>query len=249
MKKKKMKNTERFSNRAKNYVLYRPHYPKEIVPFLKESIGLSNKTVVADIGSGTGISSELFLQNGNQVYAVEPNKEMRESAEVLYKGEKNFISVNATAENTSLDSKSIDLIVAGQAFHWFDKVQSKEEFKRIIAFGGHLLLMWNDRADSPFQRAYDDMLKGRETVRNAKESIIKSFFSPCDYSIMTFPNYQSLDLESLKGRFLSSSYAPEEHEEDYNPMLKRLEKIFQEFSENGQVRVLYQCNLYYGKFN
>jgi predicted RNA methylase len=60
-----MKNTERFSDRVENYVLYRPHYPAAIIDFLKKETGLTKNHVVADIGSGTGILSELFLQHGN----------------------------------------------------------------------------------------------------------------------------------------------------------------------------------------
>lgn len=127
-----MKNTERFNNRVDNYTLYRPHYPKEIIPFLKKEIGLTEHSLIADIGSGTGISSEIFLDNGNMVYAVEPNIEMREAAEKMHKFDKNFISINASAEKTSLKDNSIDVIIAGQAFHWFDKTLAKNEFKRIV---------------------------------------------------------------------------------------------------------------------
>lgn len=249
-----MKNTERFSNRVENYVRYRPHYPKEIIPFLKSKIGLTNKTVIADIGSGTGISSELFLENGNSVYAVEPNKEMRESAEQIHKKDKNFISINATAEKTSLNDNSIDLIVVGQAFHWFDKIQSKKEFQRIITPEGYLVLMWNAwKLESHFQQAYEQMLKefsiDYEKVKygNVDENIIESFFSPHSYSLRTYPHSQYLDFVGLKGRLLSSSYAPLEHENNFKPMMDRLEKIFKEFSINAQVEFEYSCDLYYGK--
>src|SRR5882757_3599142 len=102
-----MKNTERFSKRVENYVRYRPHYPFEIIPFLKQRIKLDSDWIIADIGSGTGISSEPFIQNGNLVYAVEPNLEMRKAAEIFYKGNEKFISVSAPAENTSLPDRSI----------------------------------------------------------------------------------------------------------------------------------------------
>lgn len=249
-----MKNTERFSNRVENYVRYRPHYPKEIIPFLKREIGLTNKTVIADIGSGTGISSEIFLENGNTVYAVEPNKEMRKAAEEIYKKDRTFISVDAMAEKTSLKENSIDLVIVGQAFHWFDKIQTKKEFQRIIAPNGHLVLMWNDRnLESRFQQAYEEML--REFVsdyeevnyRKVEESQVESFFSPHSYFLHSFSHSQYFNFEGLKGRLLSSSYAPLEHENSYKPMMNRLEKIFKEFSANEQVEFEYICNLYYGK--
>lgn len=249
-----MKNTDRFSNRVDNYVKYRPHYPKEIISFLKDKIGLTNQSVVADIGSGTGISSELFLENGNVVYAVEPNKEMREAGEKTHKKDKNFISIAATAENTTLKDKSVDLIVAGQAFHWFDRTLTRNEFKRIITSGGHLVLMWNDRkAESPFQKAYEQMLREYATdyekvdFRNINESEIQTFFSPHPFYRHAFSNVQNFNFEGLRGRLLSSSYAPLAHEKNYRPMMERLEKIYREFSVDGQIAFEYTCDVYYGK--
>jgi ubiquinone/menaquinone biosynthesis C-methylase UbiE len=124
--------TKRFSNRVENYVKYRPHYPQEIINFLSEEIGLNSEKTIADIGSGTGISAELFLENGNKVYGIEPNKEMREAAEIYLEKYKYFISVNGTAEDTLLENDSMDIVLAGQAFHWFDVEKAKKEFKRIL---------------------------------------------------------------------------------------------------------------------
>lgn len=249
-----MKHTERFSNRVENYLRYRPHYPKEIIPFLTRAIGLTTHSVVADIGSGTGISSEIFLKNGNTVYAVEPNREMREAAEKYHQKDPTFISIDATAEKTTLQDNCIDLIIAGQAFHWFDQVQSKREFQRIISLNGHLVLMWNDRKlESPFQQAYEQMLREftadyeKVNCRKVDESVIKAFFSPRPYFRHSFSNSQLFDFESLKGRLLSSSYAPLEHESNYQPIMKRLETIFKEFSIDGHVKFEYNCDLYYGK--
>src|SRR5687767_3870583 len=121
--------TQRFSDKVEDYVRYRPHYPAEIIPFLVKEAGLKKDWVVADIGSGTGISCEIFLANGNKVIGVEPNKEMREAAEKIFSGQKAFASVSAAAEATSLPDHSVDLVIAGQAFHWFDTEKSKKEFK------------------------------------------------------------------------------------------------------------------------
>ncbi|MGZ6555184.1 MAG: class I SAM-dependent methyltransferase, partial [Bacteroidia bacterium] len=150
-----METLNRFSNRVENYVKFRPDYPAEIIPFLKQHLILNSESVVADIGSGTGISAELFLKNGNVVYGVEPNKEMREAGERLLKGYPNFYSVDATAENTTLPTDDIDLIIAGQAFHWFDKQKCRTEFHRILKPTGTVILMWNDRRTdtTPFLQA------------------------------------------------------------------------------------------------
>src|ERR1700748_374421 len=120
--------TTRFSDRVEDYVRYRPHYPAVILSWLHEKYSVGPSWVVADIGSGTGISSELFLTHGYTVYAVEPNVDMRAKAEELLKDPGKFISVNGTAEATGLASESIDLIIAGQAFHWFDPAKTRTEF-------------------------------------------------------------------------------------------------------------------------
>ena len=138
-------NTKRFSNRVDNYVKYRPSYPKEIISFLENAIQFKNDFVVADIGSGTGILSKMFLDNGNTVYAVEPNTAMRNKAEELLKNYPLFKSIDGTAEQTTLQNSSIDIITAAQAFHWFDAEKTKAEFRRILKPGGYCCLIWNER--------------------------------------------------------------------------------------------------------
>ena len=119
--------TRRFSNRVDDYVRYRPHYPPGVLDRLREGIALTPRTVIADVGSGTGISTELFLQNGNTVFAIEPNPEMRAAAERLLGGRPNFHSVRGTAEATTLPDGSVDCVVAAQAFHWFDPEKTRVE--------------------------------------------------------------------------------------------------------------------------
>lgn len=246
--------TTRFSDRVDNYIKYRPHYPRQILDYLKAQNVLADDSVIADIGSGTGISTELFLKNGNTVYAVEPNREMREAAERLLSGYKNFISVNGTAESTTLLNESIDLIIAGQAFHWFDIQKAITEFKRILKPGGNTVLMWNvKKLDStPFMTEYENMLMTFGTdykkVRheNLGDDIFKTFYTnSCD--IKTFPNEQVFDFEGLKGRLLSSSYAPNEQSEDYKPMIIELERIFNKHSKNGRITFDYITRVYSGK--
>src|SRR4051794_38465761 len=153
--------TKRFSSRVEDYIKYRPSYPVEILDLLKKSYGLTSLNVVADIGSGTGISTELFLSNGNPVVGVEPNNEMRIAAERLLKAFPNFHSVSGTAEATTLDSSSFDFIVSGQAFHWFNREQARKEFVRILKPEGWVVLIWNDRKtdSTPFLEAYEQLLK------------------------------------------------------------------------------------------
>src|SRR5713101_3536844 len=104
---------ERFTGRAAAYSKYRPGYPAEILNILNSEIGFGQDKTVADIGSGTGLLSKLFLQNGNTVFGVEPNDEMRSYAEQNLSGFPTFGSTKGRAETTGLKDTSVDLITVG----------------------------------------------------------------------------------------------------------------------------------------
>src|SRR4029453_17979120 len=121
---------QRFSSRVEDYIKYRPSYPPALLDTLVTQCRLTPTAEVADIGSGTGLLSELFLRNGNRVYGVEPNREMREAGERLLSAYPSFVSVDGRAEATMLDDASVDFVTAGQAFHWFDPPHARREFMR-----------------------------------------------------------------------------------------------------------------------
>lgn len=240
---------KRFSSRVKNYVKYRPGYPSLIIDFLKENNILKESSVIADIGSGTGILSELFLKNGNKVYAIEPNPDMRKSAERLISKYDNFISINGSAEKTMLKEGSIDLITAGQAFHWFDIKKTKLEFKRILKSNGYVVLIWNNRKKSGDNLSSDYeklVLKYgtdyKEVRKNEKK--VDEFYK---YNKKIFYNYQDLDYDGFKGRLLSTSYIPLENNPRFFDMLDELKKIFIQYQENGMIRLEYNTEVYYGR--
>ncbi|MBI1762477.1 MAG: class I SAM-dependent methyltransferase, partial [Acidobacteria bacterium] len=137
--------TTRFSDRVDNYVKYRPGYPPGVLEFLAAEVRLTSNAVIADLGSGTGFSAKLFLDNGNVVYGIEPNPEMRVAAEAFLRGYPNFRSLAGTAEATTLPADSADFVVAAQAFHWFDVAAASTEAKRILKLAGSGILLWNDR--------------------------------------------------------------------------------------------------------
>ncbi|MCB1023443.1 MAG: class I SAM-dependent methyltransferase [Acidobacteria bacterium] len=245
--------TTRFSNRVENYVKFRPGYPDEIVQHLSRKIDLTPASVIADIGSGTGISSKIFLENRNTVYGVEPNAAMRSAAETYLSAYDNFIGIDGAAENTTLDKQSVDIITAFQAFHWFDNPAAKLEFKRILRKGGFLCLVWNERKldSNEFLRDYERFLveygTDYEKVRHdqiTKDSIEASFEKP--FSVFTLSNEQILDFEGLKGRLLSSSYIPSETDAKFDEMLKNLFTLFSRFEEKGRIRIQYDTNVFYG---
>lgn len=247
----------RFSDRVDNYVRYRPHYPKEAYAFLETELLLKPVYIVADIGSGTGISAQPLLQQGYTVIGVEPNTDMRLAAESLLENFPNFKSVNATAENTQLESQSVDLILAGQAFHWFNRERCKPEFKRILKPEGKVVLMWNDRRtdSTDFLKVYEDFLQMFGTDykeinhKNTQDKQIFEAFFGAGYKQKSFYNYQDVDFAGLKGRVLSSSYMPNEDHADYNHMIYCLKKIFTRYQQNGLVRLDYNTQLYYGTLN
>jgi SAM-dependent methyltransferase len=249
-----MDSTTRFSDRVENYVRYRPGYPDGVLDVLRRETALAPDSVVADVGSGTGISSELFLRNGNEVFAVEPNAEMRQAAERMLGHHAGFHSVAGTAEATTLPDGSVDHVVAGQAFHWFDRGKARREFGRILRPGGWVVLMWNARRDdsTPFLREYEALLQRYGTDyrevqhRNVDLSTLREFFAGGELEMRTLYNEQRFDFEGLKGRLLSSSYAPAEGHPHFPPMIAELERIFARNAEEGEVRFEYDTEIYFG---
>jgi len=246
--------TTRFTNRVDNYVKYRPSYPAAIIPLLESECGLTSENVIADIGSGTGFMTELFLKHGNEVLGIEPNTEMRAAGERLLAKYRSFVSVNATAEATTLADNSIDLIVAGQAFHWFDRVAAKVEFKRILKPDGWVVLVWNGfRVEtSAVVRGYHELLVQygtdyQEVSREVETCDIETFFSPGRYQTAHFPFKQIFDFEGLKGRLLSASYAPQPIDPRYEQMIEDLRHIFESNQKNGKVDFDYETVVYYGQ--
>lgn len=249
--------TQRFSKRVDNYVKYRPGYPRAVIELLAAECDLTTESLVADIGSGTGLLSELFLNNGNRVLGVEPNREMREAGERLLASTPGFTSVDGTAEATTLATSSVDFVAAGQAFHWFDRARARVEFTRILKPQGWVALVWNERrtTSSPFLADYDQLLTtyGNDYAQvNHKlidPSIIDRFFAPNAWSVQKFENVQIFDLEGLRGRLLSSSYTPEPDQPNYQPMLDALEMLFAGHQRDGRVAFEYDTTVYYGRLS
>ncbi len=217
---------ERFSNRVANYAKYRPGYPRDIIEYLESTCGLTHESLIADVGCGTGISSQLFLENCNKVIGVEPNAAMRAAAVELLSDFPDFEVVDGTSDATGLPSDSIDIIVAAQAFHWFDAESTRAEFHRILKPGGSIVLIWNERQinTTPFLIEYEQLLlKYANDYSNVRHENIDgerlSDFFQSKYAAKTFQNSQIFDFDGLKGRMLSSSYMPDETNEVYGEMI------------------------------
>ena len=246
--------TSRFSDRVENYVRYRPGYPREALQLLKVECGLLPTHVVADIASGTGIWTRMLLENGNPVFGVEPNGDMRKAGERLLSDFPKFISVEGKAEATTLGDVSVDLVMSAQAAHWFDRKQARQEFARILRHGGWLVLLWNERVtdSTPFLRAYEQLLLNfgtdYEQVRHEHTTdAVNEFFDPTPFEQRVFPMRQDFDYTGLEGRLLSSSYAPGPGHPKHAPMLEELRQIFDEHARNGRVAFDYKTRVYFGQ--
>jgi SAM-dependent methyltransferase len=233
----------RFSNRVADYLRYRPHYPEGVLDFLRAQSGLSPAHIIADIGSGTGFLSELFLKNGNEVFGVEPNPEMREAGEEYLAAYARFTSVNGSAETTTLPDSCVDFSAVGQAFHWFKPQPTRREFERILRPDGWVAVAWNDRTRSTtgFAVSYEDVLVrfGTDYTR-VKDSYpqmkdIRAFFGHENFVTHELPNFQDFDLESLRGRLRSSSYVPSEGEPKFAEMMVALDELFAAHQQDGRV--------------
>lgn len=245
--------TQRFSSRVDNYIRYRPGYPQEIISVLKNECGLAPDSIIADIGSGTGLLSRMFLENGNRVYGVEPNADMRQAGERLLSSYSKFHSIAGTAEDTTLPNHALDFVTAAQAAHWFDRKKARREFVRILKPGGWAVLAWNERCiDTPFLRDYEQLLltfaTDYEDVRHEHTTAsIGYFFSPLPFESCAFDNRQEFDYTALEGRLLSSSYTPQSDDPRHAPMLEELRRIFGLHSRRGRVVFAYKTRLYYGQ--
>jgi SAM-dependent methyltransferase len=250
----KIDGKERFSFRVANYVRARPGYPPGVLKLFGEEMSLAPTLVIADVGSGTGISAKLFLENGNVVYCVEPNGPMREAAEKFLGEYPGFRTVNGSAESSGLAERSVDFVVCAQAFHWFDPDRAKLEFRRILRTNGWIALMWNERkkTGARFLERYEQLLHRFGTdyckIRheNLGEQRISEFFGT-KMRVAKFANAQHVDLSGLRARVFSSSYLPLEGEKGYEELSRELDRLFDEEQCDGRVTIDYQTQVYYAR--
>ena len=245
---------QRFSNRAEDYARYRPGYPREVLDVLRTWCGLRPEHVIADIGSGTGLLTKLFLENGNRVFGIEPNAEMRAAGEDFLSSYKNFTSIAGSAENTALPDNSVAFVAAAQAFHWFDLEPTRREFQRILAPYGRVIILWNERLldTSGFLRDYEALLhrfgidyaRVNESYPRAEQML--AFYGPNEFTSHSLPNSQEFDLDGLRGRLRSSSYVPAPGHPQFESMMEELQRIFAAHQENGVVRMEYRTHVYTG---
>ncbi|MBD2472855.1 class I SAM-dependent methyltransferase [Nostoc sp. FACHB-145] len=236
----------RFSDRAADYVKYRPSYPAEAIDIILEGLSPTSQIVVADVGAGTGISSRLLAERGVKVIAIEPNAAMREAAEPHALVEFG----DGSAERTNLLDKSVDLVTCFQAFHWFNPEASLWEFHRILKPSGRLAVVWNNRAqEDPLTAEYSRLVREAsnhhpaESRMQSVEPLLKTshFVNLQDY---TFVYRQQLDLAGLIGRAMSVSYLPREGTA-YEQVITELQNLYQQFrDEQDFVYMFYRTSVH-----
>ena len=248
---------QRFSSRVADYVRYRPGYPPALIDVLRRECGLKSEHLIADVGSGTGLLSKVFLENGNRVFGVEPNTEMRTAGDEFLAGYRAFSSVNGSSEAATLANGSVDFVIAAQAFHWFEPNATRREFRRILTPGGWVVVLWNDRRinETAFGRAYEDLLvrygtdytKVKDAYPEAHD--MQSFFGQGNFQRRELPNFQEFDCDGLAGRVASSSYAPKAGHPNYQPMMTALRGLFDAHQKFGRVRMEYATQIYFGRLD
>jgi len=246
----------RFTDRVADYVRYRPDYPEALFALLRERAQLGPSAVVADVGSGTGIFSAQLLERGATVFGVEPNQAMRAAAESRLGGQPRFISIEGNSTATGLVDGTITLITCAQAFHWFEPAETRREFWRISRSDAPWALVWNSAPEQldafnqdyeRIKRAYGTDFREISHQGGQAREKIERFFGPGQFQRLTFPHGQPLDREALRGRMLSSSYAPKAGDSRHEPMLQDLDRTFDTHQQNGLVRLEYETELYLGR--
>jgi SAM-dependent methyltransferase len=250
----KMNATQKFTGKAGGYAKYRPHYPEDFIDYLIASNSLHPGSVIADIGSGTGILTAQMLDRGYTVMAVEPNRDMREEAEKLLCANPAFRSVNGAAEATTLGAGSVDLVTVAQAFHWFDRERFKTECKRILKKGSRVALVWNTRVqgcelvreNEEICRKFCPNFVSFGSGIESDQAVFEQFFKSGSFEFKAFHNDEHNDLDGFIGRSLSASYAPRQGDGNYAVFIGELAGLFEKYSANGIIVLPSETHSYMG---
>lgn len=242
-----VKNTELFGDRHRYYIKGRPGYPAEIASVLKAQCGLSEKSVVADIGAGTGLFTALLARTGCTVYGVEPNREMRKHAEEALTRYGHCRFIDGTAENTTLDSHSIDIVTVASALHWFDIPSTKKEFGRILCTGGWVAIINNRaRRETEFEREYVELKKRYSVERGKRSTEIDSLYGDAPWGEHIVSHERNMDWDTVVACLLSHSTVPIEGQPGFHELMHDLQVLFDKYQKSGIVTQGYKARIRYG---
>jgi SAM-dependent methyltransferase len=249
-----LKPTERFSGRVEAYRRHRSSYSREIIPLLRERCGLTPESIVADIGAGTGMLAELFLENGNRVLAVEPNPDMRAACEELIARFPLLSCIAGTAENTTLADHSIDFVTVGRAIHWFDQEKCRHEFARILRGSGWVVIAGQGphQLTEPVIRDFRTILENhsidfaRIRQRYDIEAAVGRLFAGGDFQAAEFHDTEEMTYEDLEGFMLSLSVTPQPDHPGFPAMKQALHEYFARHESGGKLRMPTTCKVHFG---
>lgn len=247
-------NEEKFSGKASVYARFRPSYPDNLFEYLYTVMGFKKESVIADVGAGTGLFSRNLLERHSYVICVEPNEEMFLKAREKLSVYSNCLFLMTSAEDTGVESNSVDFLTAAQAFHWFDREKFKTECQRILKKEGKAVLVWNAR-DAKAPITIENAVINQKMCPNFKgfsggaqqdPKAYGDFFKNgyCQYK--TFQNDIEYDMEGFIGRSLSGSYTPRENEAHFAAYIKELKQLFQKYEKNDVVKIPQITHCYVG---
>ena len=240
-----------FDKKADAYAAGRKGYAPEAVEKLISM--MPEGSAAADMGSGTGLFSEQLIRAGVLTYCIEPDAGMRAKAEAKLSGEPLFRSVAASAEATSLPDKSVGLVAAAAALHWFDPEGFRKECARILMPGGIVGILNNVRDyDDPLTKdhhalclqycpSFTSFVHGFEKVSKRIPSILT------EYELFEYPFPLEYSVGTFVSRGLSSSYSPKSGDPQYAEFAEELRKLAEKYAENGVIRVGNKISLFVGK--
>ncbi len=246
-------NEEKFTGKAELYDKYRPDYPDSLVDWLYDK---TNADTVADIGAGTGKFTLRLFKKPWKITVVEPNSDM---CGVLRKNAPFADIINASAENTGVESGSVGLITVAQAFHWFDEERFKVECKRILKAGGKTAIVFNERnyTDCEISSERDKICQkycgafhsghiGKRTSEEGDLFLRNEYFSEVEF--YSAENNIKMDEETFVGDTLSRSYALKEGDSNFSQFVDELRDIFSKYEQGGFGTIKYTATCYLGKF-
>lgn len=240
------KPTLRFGDRASDYARYRPSYPRDAIDAVLA--GFSSPQV-ADLGAGTGISAGLMADAGAHVYAIEPNAAMRSAIP----SHARIVVVDGLAEATTLPHRSVDVITAFQAYHWFEPAKLFAEVERIRRSRARFAAVWNERdPGDAFVRAYNAVIEPYMTddteSRRRASSIARDLRANgwSDVRVLEFRQQHQVDWEQLIGRTRSASYLPREGPA-YESMAAQLGELYDRANEYGGARFALVTSVHLGE--